>query len=498
MKNRWLLLLLAVVVVMVSVVPVAMASPGSDMTAANQLVAGALAHAQKGDIDGAKAGYEQYRQHWLSVEDGVKGESNTAYRKVEEYMADVQFALLQNPPDQAKVTAAFNGLSAGIQTFVDGGYPADGASASAKKPAQGNIADALAVLDKAAERAKAGDAPGAAQAMAQFRQSWLDVEGLVLTQSAKLYGDAERDMVNAQAHFAATPPNLEKGLATVDQMRGYLAPLASKTSYGMFDAATLLLREGLEGLLIVVALLGFLKRAGHPEKSVWIWGGAGVGLAFSAVLAVAVKLLIGTGAFGNNNFLITGYTGVFAAVMLIWVGYWLHSKSSVSEWNRYIREKSSAALASGSLISLATLSFLATFREGTETVLFYIGMASSITTNDLLLGLGLGLVVLAALAVLMLKLGMKVPLRPFFLVSSLLVFYLGFKFTGMGIHGLQLAGVLPATVTPYLPHIDFLALYPNWQSTLPQLFLLLGAVALVVWNRRRDRAAGQVLNAQNS
>lgn len=498
MKNRWLLLLLAVVLTMVSVVSVAMASPGSDMTTAKQLVAGALANAQKGDIDGAKAGYEEYRQHWLATEDGVKEESVTAYRTVEEYMADVQFALLQNPPDQAKVTAAFNALSTGIQRFVDGGYPADGANASAKTPATGTVADVLAVLDKAAERAKAGDAPGAAQAMEQFRQSWLDVEGLVLTQSAAVYGDAERDMVDADVHFSGTTPNLEKGLATVQRMQGYLAPIASKTAYGPFDAATLLLREGLEALLVVVALLGFLKRAGHAEKSVWIWGGAGAGLAVSAILAVAVKVLIGTGAFGSNNFLITGYTGVFAAVMLIWVGYWLHSKSSVSEWNRYIREKSSAALATGSLMSLATLSFLAVFREGTETVLFYIGMASAITTQDLLLGLGLGLVVLAVVAVAMLKLGMKVPLRPFFLVSSLLVFYLGFKFTGMGIHGLQLAGVLPATVAPYLPHIDFLALYPNWQSTLPQLGLLVGALALVIWNRRRDRAAGQLLKAQNS
>ncbi|HWI52137.1 MAG TPA: iron permease, partial [Symbiobacteriaceae bacterium] len=82
-----------------------------------------------------------------------------------------------------------------------------------------------------------------------------------------------------------------------------------------------------------------------------------------------------------------------------------------------------------------------------------------------------------------LRIGLKIPMRPFFLVSSVLVFYLGFKFTGMGIHGLQLAGVLPATVVPYLPHFDFLALYPNWQSTLPQLLLLAAAGYMILRSR---------------
>jgi high-affinity iron transporter len=492
MQIRWLRLLVAVAVAMFTLVPGAFASPESDLTTANQLVAKALTAAQQGDALAVKKDYEQFRSRWLDIEDGIKQQSKTAYRTIEDKMADVQFALLKSPPDQVALTAALQGLSEANRKFVDGGYPADGAGNSAQASGQeqaGNVDGLLALLQTAGDRAQAGDAAGAAQAMDQFRKSWLDVEGIVLTQSAKVYGDAERDMVDAYAYFAATPPNLEKGQATVKQMQEYLAPIAGKTSYGIFDAATILLREGLEALLVVVALLGFIKKSGHPEKTTWVWAGAGAGLVVSAILAVAVKLLFGTGAFGNNNFLIQGGTGIFAAVMLIWVSYWLHSKSSISEWNHYIREKSTAALATGNLISLAALSFLAIFREGTETVLFYIGMASSITTSDLILGLGLGFAILAAVSVLMLKVGLKVPLRPFFVVSSLLVFYLGFKFTGMGIHGLQLAGVLPATVVPYLPSIDFLALYPNWQSTLPQLLLLAGAGALVISSRRRNRAA---------
>ncbi|HLN61479.1 MAG TPA: FTR1 family protein [Symbiobacteriaceae bacterium] len=486
--KRWSLSLVAVLTLVLTLAAPAWASPSSDMTAANELVATALKQAQGGDLEGAKDTYEQFRTTWLDIEDGVKEVSKTAYRLIEEEMANVQFAYLQTPVDAAKVTGALTALQAANQKFSDGGYPADGATAGSREaPAESkrSVADLLALLDQAVARGEAGDSAGAAAAMDQFRQSWLEVEGVVLTQSAQIYGDAERDMVDAYAYFKATPPNLVKGVATAKAMKAYLAPIAGKTAYSIFDAASIILREGLEALLVVVALLGFLKKGGHADKSRWIWGGVAAGLALSAVLAVAIKVLFGTGAFGNNNFLIQGGTGIFAAVMLVYVSYWLHSKSSVAEWNRYIKEKSTAALATGNLLGLATLAFLAIFREGTETVLFYIGMASSIQMQDLLLGLGLGFVVLLVLAVAMLKVGLKIPLRPFFLVSSVLVFYLGFKFTGMGIHGLQLAGLLPATVVPYLPHLDFLALYPNWQSTLPQLLLLLFAAAMVLYTRRR-------------
>lgn len=467
---------------------VAAASPADDLTAANQMVLKAAELLRQGDLAGAKASYEQFRQRWLDIEDGIKGRSLTAYRTIEDQMAEVQFALLQNPPDTARVAGALNRLDQANQRFVQGTYPADGGEQPALQGSGGSVAELLTLLGQARQKAQSGDAAGAAQAMGQFRQSWLGVEGVVLTQSPKVYGDAEKDMVDAYAMLTASPPDLAGGLATIERMQSYLAPIADKTSYSALDAATILLREGLEALLVVVGLLAFLTKSGHADKTGWIWGGVGAGVAVSLALAVLVKTLFGVGAFGNNNFLIMGWTGIIAAAMLVWVSYWLHSKSSVAEWQRYIREQSTAALARGSLFSLAALSFLAIFREGTETVLFYLGMASSISQRDLLLGLGMGIGILVLLALGILKLGLKVPMRPFFLVSSLLVFYLGFKFTGMGIHGLQLAGVLPASIAPYLPRIEFLALYPNWQSTLPQLALLALAVAMAVRQQRRDRA----------
>jgi len=478
---------LFVTLLLITLAPSAIAGAGIELTAADDLVLEAAGAAERGDIEGAKAGYEQFRTRWLEIEDGVKAQSRTAYKSIEDEMSTVQFVLVSSQPDASKLQAALRRLSAANQKFVAGGYPADGGTAGATNPT-GNVASLLSLLDRARERIDAGDAAGAAKAMDQFRKSWLDVEGVVLTQSAKIYADSERDMVSAYALLSSASPDLVRARSIVTNMHGYLAPVAAKSGYTMFDATTVLLREGLEALLVIVALLAVLGKSGHGDKTVWVWGGVTGGLVLSAGLALAVKLLFGTSAFGSNNFLIAGWTGLFGAAMLIWVSYWLHSKSQVAEWQRYIHEQSAKALATGNLVSLATLSFVAVLREGTETVLFFVGMASSISMRDMVAGLGIGFGVLAIVALVILKLGGRIPVRPFFQISSILVFYLGFKFTGNGIHGLQLAGLLPATVVPYLPNIDFLSVYPNWESTLPQLLLLLAAAALPLWNLRRSRS----------
>ena len=138
----------------------------------------------------------------------------------------------------------------------------------------------------------------------------------------------------------------------------------------------------------------------------------------------------------------------------------------------------------------AALAFLAVFREGAETTVFYLGMAPAIALRDLLLGLGIGIGALIVAALLILVAGVKLPLRPFFRVAGVLVYYLGFKFVGAGIHSLQVAGLAPATLIPGLPAVPFLGFYPIWETVLPQLVLLLGALAAFLYLRARDRRAG--------
>ena len=461
------------------------ANAADDMKQANNIINEIIRSVDKGELEVVSEQFKTFSSTWLSIEDGVKKQSQQAYHDIEDGMGQVQFALAQQPVNQDKVKNALLNLQMTNQKFIDGKYKATLDNVSNKSNQTGNVADLVSLLNQSLSKIKDNDIQGAKGDIEKFRKSWLNVEGVVLTQSSKIYGDAERDMVASYSMLSSNPPDIAGAKKTIEGMRDYLSPLVSKTSYNMMDAVTILLREGLEGLLIVVALLGFLRKAGHEEKSKWIWIGVGAGIGISIILGTIVNLLFSAGAFGSNNFLIAGWTGVFAAVMLLYMSYWLHSKSSVSEWQRYIRTQSTKALTTGSLFSLAFLSFLAVFREGTETVLFFIGMASSIKLTSLLLGIVIGLLILVVLSYLILKLGLKIPMRPFFLVSSILMFYLCFKFTGMGIHGLQLAGLLPATQAP-IPTIDFFALYSTWESFVPQIILIIVAVIATLINKRKD------------
>lgn len=431
------------------------------------------------DMDKAKEVFFVYSKAWVDYEDGVKQQSKQAYRDIEDRMGMVKFLFSQNPIQEDKLLIALQDLKQTNEDFIQEKYiDKDTSKNNGKK----EVKDLVMILDDAKNAIKKGDNTRALKNLNDFSSYWIDIEGIILTKSQKIYNDTEKDMVTAKAYLSMNPIQPDKALKVIERMQGYLAQVAGKNNYTLIDVMSIILREGLEALLVVIALLGFLKKSGNEDKKGWIFGGVGIGLTVSIILAVLVKVLFAAGTFGNNNFLITGWTGIFAAVMLVYVSYWLHSKSSASEWQNYIKNKSTKALAAGSLFSLGLLAFLAVFREGTETVLFYIGMASSVSITVLLSGVALGAGILVLFAFLMLKVGLKIPMRPFFLVSSLLVFYLGLKFTGMGINGLQIAGVLPATSSENLPAIPWLAVYPSWESIIPQIILVLGAVFMVLKN----------------
>ncbi len=251
--------------------------------------------------------------------------------------------------------------------------------------------------------------------------------------------------------------------------------------YNWLDAFSIQLRDGMEALLVLIALLAFLEKSGHSDRRIWIWLGAIAGLGMSVVAGFGIQAIVSNvAALRSNKELLEGITGLIAAGMLFYVSYWLHSKSALNAWQGYIREQMTAAIATERLLSLSLLSFLTVFREGGETVLFFLGIAPSITQQDLLIGIGAATGLLAVLTFAMLKLGVKIPLRPFFQVTSGLIYYLGFKFLGSSIHALQEALIFPIHPIAQLPKIKFLGLYPSWEAIIPQMILLVTAIGIVI------------------
>lgn len=442
----------------------------------------ALARLAAGDAAGARAAYQAFDDGWSTVEDDVRAQSPALYQEIEEAMEAAAATLRAEPLDVARAQAALRRLRAASDALLT--RPAIPAPAApVAEPA--SLAAAVAHLDQALARLDAADPDGALAAVAAFRRDWPQVEGLVKARSRTVYTATETHMATVTAQLTQRPPDLAGARRTLWQLRTDLVPLIdSAPRYGVLDAAFLLLREGLEALLVMGALLAFLARTNNADKGRWVWAGGGAGVIASLAVALTLNTLV-TQVAGANAEWLEGLTSLSAAALLVYVSHWLHSKASLSAWQRYLHAKTSLALARNSLFSLALIAFLAVFREGAETVLLYIGLAPSIRPGDLALGLGLGAAGLTAMGLLTLILGVRLPVRPFFRLASLLVYYLAFKFTGAGLHALQVTGAIGATPLRFLPEISFLGLFPTWETTAAQMGLLAVALAVLVSDRRR-------------
>ncbi|WP_039835322.1 FTR1 family iron permease, partial [Paenibacillus sonchi] len=325
----------------------------------------------------------------------------------------------------------------------------------------------------------------AAGIMEQFIAAWPSAEGKVQIASPKVYANIENESAAVTGDLLSNPPKLEQALAAMDNMLSELAPLAGETSYTAWNAALILLREGLEAILVLAALLSYLKRDGTPKTQRWIWSGAAAGLLVSILLAVILSLTISKAASGSARELIEGITGLVAVIMMLTIGRWLHGKSNTAAWNNYVGVQVDGALAKGNLWSLFLVAALAILREGAETTIFYVGMAPSIAVTQLLLGIGGALVVLIILGYAIIALSAKLPIAVFFRIATVLIYYLVFRFLGESIHSLQVAGRVPAHAENGLPSIGWLGLYPTWETLVPQLIIL----AFICWELLRSRTA---------
>ena len=272
---------------------------------------------------------------------------------------------------------------------------------------------------------------------------------------------------------------LVSGLARAERILG--TPMTPSDLF--VQSFVILLREGLEAILLIGALIAFLMKTGNARRRRDIHIGVGAAVVVSLLTAVAFETIFRFSPASQE--VLEGITMLVATVALFYVSYWLLSKMEVAKWNRFVKGKVQDALVSGSMFALPSVAFLAVYREGVETVLFYkallVAGPALGAVWPVLLGILAASVVLAIVYVMINKFGVKLPLKPFFGVTSAFLYYMAFVFLGKGIAELQGGGVVPITVVPWAPQIERLGIYRTVESLTAQGILALLFVGALIW-----------------
>lgn len=442
-----------------------------------------IQHIDQHDWQAAQDSYKQIVNSWPDVENAIRADNFTVYSQLEIKMSMIRVALQADPPREEQAKADTQALITLLNEYAAGDI-ADTAPASGTV----RLSDAVTLLQQVQTAVTDQDQTKASDLMTQFISMWPLVEGEVQISSASTYTAIENEMAEVQGYLVSNPPAWTQANTVIATMLDELTPLTSKTSYTAWDAAIILLREGLEAILVLAALLAYAKRSGSHTAGNYIWSGAISGLVLSGVMAaIFVYAFSQVSSSGSTREMIEGITGLVAVVMMLSVGHWLHQKANLKNWNTYIENQVSGALERGSLWSLAIVSGLAILREGAETAIFYIGMAPAIALSQLILGIAIALVILIVIAVLIIKFSVKLPIRPFFLTATVLIYYLVFRFLGESIHALQVAGKFPAHTVAGLPSISWIGMYPTWETFIPQMIVLIWMVWRLILPEYRNR-----------
>jgi len=379
-------------------------------------------------------------------------------------------ALSPEPPSSVAVRTAQTDLIRALSAWQRALVPSKTSSAT-------DLEVLKADLTSVSKALAAMDAPLARKAFTAFQKDWLSKESLVRSLDAAAYGAIELESGEVRRALATDPPGPRAG-SGVASLSERLNRLTAPKAFGAWDAGFLLFREGLEALLVLAALLAFLGRTGQKTFKPWVWSGAGLGLAASIGVAVAISVVMTGWVAASAPTVVEGITGLVAVVLMLTVGAWLHGKANVKNWNLWLKDKMGKA--GDSPWALGLLAFLAVLREGSETVIFFWGLAGSLSTVDLLAGVAGALAVLAILGIALIGFSKRLPLQWFFPLATALIYFLAVKILGQSLGSLQASSWISATPLGFGVPLDAVGFIPTWETAVPQVVLTLVLAAVVV------------------
>ena len=299
----------------------------------------------------------------------------------------------------------------------------------------------------------------------------------------------------------ASIDKIEAAAATMsDQLNTALGKTSTPTSpwFLFISAFTIILREGFEALIIVAAVVAYLIKTGNNAKmGNVVYSSVGVAVVLSFVMAWIMNVIFGQAA-GQKRELMEGIVMLIATGLLFYVGFWLLSNAGAKKWNEYIKSHVSESLKNESTAALWWTVFLAVFREGAETVLFYQSLIFDAKDSSGYSAIGagfvIGLVILLVVYFVFKKFSIKIPIKPFFIFTSAIIFYMSIVFVGKGVMELVEGKIFVPTIINGLEFPqwmgDWFGLKPYYESLIPQILMITAlVVGIVIMKRKQAKQA---------
>ncbi len=280
-----------------------------------------------------------------------------------------------------------------------------------------------------------------------------------------------------------------------DQLTQSLELTKKSSNWDLFlYAFIIILREGFEALIIVAAVIALLIKSGNSKHLNIVYSALGVAVVLSIATAYGLNYIFGSENAGQTREVMEGAVMLIAVVLLFYVGFWLLSNASSKKWSAYIQGQISNSLSSGDSKMLWWTVFLAVYREGAETVLFYLALLfdakSPAATSMVAAGFVAGLAALIIVYIVIKKFSLKIAIKPFFIATSVIIFYMSVVFVGKGVMELVEGKVFVPTVIDGLPTITWIGFYPYVQSLVPQVVMIVLLIVgiLILKNKQKNKS----------
>lgn len=426
------------------------------------------------DFEKAKTINNQLNATWAKNEKIVREEDIGRYGQVETALMFTRIELTKDKVDASSAQMQVDQLKKELDDYHAG-------KKSDAKTSDQDVNILNEHLDTAIKNIKNDDLAKSKQALQQFIIAWPNVESEISTRNGALYTKIEQKIPQYAGQLDEdNKDDIGSQLETLNQE---IKSTISKTSYTFWDAALILLREGVEALLIIMALLTVTRKSEQTKASKWIVIGSVIGIVLSIALAFIFKAIFEN--LGSTRELTEGLVGIGSVILMIIVGIWLHSKSSLDSWQNFINKNMDKAMSTGSIVTFGLVAFLSVFREGAETIIFYLGIVGKISTWSLILGIIVASVILALIAIFFKQITKWIPIHRLFFIMSLFIFILAFKILGVSIHTLQILNIVPQHTINHLPFIDLIGFYPTYETLIPQLALVILVVIYYTMSKKK-------------